>query len=233
MTLTLYGWASHLILLTLSVHIAVRTPKVLLLLVWPLPRSLATTSGISVDFFSSPYLDVSVQAVPYVYLCVQYTLTDLHLPGCPIRISPDIAPAYGSPRLFAVNHVLLRLPVPRHSPCALCSLTFLSSPRLFQSRLLCDPLKRFFWVISLVENVILLPFSISKILWLFKTVVTVSYLSFVFHYFVQFSRCDSSEFLEFRFQYLNCCLNTEIYLQKIGGLKWTRTIDLPLIRRTL
>ena len=36
--------------------------------VWPLPRSLATTSGISVDFSSSPYLDVSVQAVPHVHL---------------------------------------------------------------------------------------------------------------------------------------------------------------------
>ena len=36
--------------------------------VWPLPRSLATTSGISVDVFSSPYLDVSVQAVPYLHL---------------------------------------------------------------------------------------------------------------------------------------------------------------------
>ena len=92
--------------------------------VWPLPRSLATTYGISVDFFSSPYLDVSVQAVPYIYLCVQYMLTDLHLPGCPIRKSPDIASAYDSPRLIAVNHVLLQLPVPRHSPCALCSLTF-------------------------------------------------------------------------------------------------------------
>ena len=37
-------------------------------LVCPLPRSLATTSGISVDFSSSPYLDVSVQAVPHVRL---------------------------------------------------------------------------------------------------------------------------------------------------------------------
>ena len=36
--------------------------------VWPLPRSLATTCGISVDVFSSPYLDVSVQAVPHVHL---------------------------------------------------------------------------------------------------------------------------------------------------------------------
>jgi hypothetical protein len=36
--------------------------------VWPLPRSLATTSGISVDFSSSPYLDVSVRAVPHIRL---------------------------------------------------------------------------------------------------------------------------------------------------------------------
>ena len=37
-------------------------------LVCPLPRSLATTSGISVDFSSSSYLDVSVQTVPHVHL---------------------------------------------------------------------------------------------------------------------------------------------------------------------
>ena len=36
--------------------------------VWPLPRSLATTCGISVDFSSSSYLDVSVQTVPRVRL---------------------------------------------------------------------------------------------------------------------------------------------------------------------
>ena len=44
------------------------TPKILLPSVWPSPRSLATTSGISVDVFSSPYLDVSVQAVPLIWL---------------------------------------------------------------------------------------------------------------------------------------------------------------------
>ena len=36
--------------------------------VCPLPRSLATTCGISVDVSSSPYLDVSVQAVPFLRL---------------------------------------------------------------------------------------------------------------------------------------------------------------------
>jgi hypothetical protein len=44
--------------------LAVHTPKILLFSVWPLPLSLATTRGISFDFSSSPYLDVSVQAVP-------------------------------------------------------------------------------------------------------------------------------------------------------------------------
>ena len=44
------------------------TPHTLLHAVWPLPLSLATTYGISVDFSSSPYLDVSVQAVPRVRL---------------------------------------------------------------------------------------------------------------------------------------------------------------------
>ena len=75
MTITFYGSFSHRILLAAAVTYAVRTPKELLLSVWPLPRSLATTYGISVDVFSSPYLDVSVQAVPSVYLCIQYTVT--------------------------------------------------------------------------------------------------------------------------------------------------------------
>ena len=97
-TLTLFRWPSHAILLSLNLHVAVRTPEVLLPPVWPLPRSLATTSGISVDFSSSPYLDVSVQAVPLVYLCIQYTMTG--------HDSSRIAP-FGNLRLNA--H--LRLPV--------------------------------------------------------------------------------------------------------------------------
>lgn len=82
---------------------------------------------------------------------IHHRLTDLHLPGCPIRISPDISLAYSSPRLFAVNHVLLRLPVPRHSPCALCSLTF-SSLRL-QSLLSVESLPRpYNWQFTLVPS---------------------------------------------------------------------------------
>ena len=75
---------SHTLRLDLQIHVAVRTPKELLLSVWPLPRSLATTSGISVDFSSSPYLDVSVQVVPLAYLWIRYTMTELEL----CRIAP-------------------------------------------------------------------------------------------------------------------------------------------------
>ena len=66
--LTLSDWASHPIRLQLRLPCAVRTPWVFLPTVWPLPGSLATTSGISFDFSSSAYLDVSVRRVPFPYL---------------------------------------------------------------------------------------------------------------------------------------------------------------------
>ena len=67
-TFTLFGMPSHTFLLSYPMRYAVRTPEELLPPVWPLSISLATTLEISVDFFSSPYLDVSVQAVPLAYL---------------------------------------------------------------------------------------------------------------------------------------------------------------------
>ena len=58
--------------------------------VWPLPRSLATTYGISVDVSSSPYLDVSVQAVPHVHL-----FDSMHAAWIlSMRVSP-----FGNPRI--------------------------------------------------------------------------------------------------------------------------------------
>ena len=101
------------------------TPKELLLSVWPLSLSLATTQEISVDFSSSPYLDVSVQAVSLIYLCIQYMIAEVCSAGL---LHSDICGSkrtYRSPQLIAVNHVLLRLPMPRHSPCALFSFTIL------------------------------------------------------------------------------------------------------------
>ena len=68
-TLTLCGRLSHAVQLDTSDHDASPNPENPEgLSVWPPPRSLATTCGISVDVFSCPYLDVSVQGVPFVRL---------------------------------------------------------------------------------------------------------------------------------------------------------------------
>ena len=122
-TITLCGGPSHALLLGSNIHFAVLTPAIFLQPVWPLPRSLATTCGISVDFFSSPYLDVSVQAVPDVWLWIHHTTTEVfsaRFPHSDISGSMDIC---SSPKLFAAYHVFHRLLVPRHPPCALYSLT--------------------------------------------------------------------------------------------------------------
>ena len=60
------------------------------------PISLAATFGISVDFFSCSYLDVSVRRVRFACLCIQHAMT---LAG---RVSP-----FGHLRINA------RLPAPR------------------------------------------------------------------------------------------------------------------------
>ena len=54
---------------------------------WPGPRSLATTSGVSVDVLSSGYLDVSVRRVRLLHLCIQFRITLRW--GFPIRKSTD------------------------------------------------------------------------------------------------------------------------------------------------
>ena len=66
--LTLYDRPSHAVPLDTSDLDASPYPEDLRPSVWPPPRSLATTCGISVDVFSCPYLDVSVQGVPLVRL---------------------------------------------------------------------------------------------------------------------------------------------------------------------
>ena len=105
-----------------------------------------------------------------------------------------------SPQLFAAYRVLLRLPMPRHSPCALISLTF--------------------------QNYVL-NFSLA---------------------ILQFSRLNN--FLILSFFFLICFLVSLFNFQGSGpatllldirtlealrfyGHKWTRTIDLTLIRRAL
>ena len=100
-------------------HVCSPLPRGACTTVWALPISLAATLGIDVSFSSSPYLDVSVQAVPLHKLWIHLWIHEVFSCGFPhsdISGSLDIC---SSPKLFAACHVLHRLSVPRHPPCAL------------------------------------------------------------------------------------------------------------------
>ena len=81
-----------------------------------------------VVFSSSGYLDVSVHRVPFHTLWIGVWIHEVFSCGFPhsdICGSMDIC---SSPQLFAAYHVFRRLLVPRHPPCALSCLTFLTVP---------------------------------------------------------------------------------------------------------
>ena len=82
--------------------------------VWATSISLAATLEIDVSFFSSSYLDVSVQRVCPPYGVI--VLLTIGLPHSEIHGSNLVCK---SPRLFAAYHVLRRLQEPRHPPYAL------------------------------------------------------------------------------------------------------------------
>ena len=79
-----------------------------------MPRSLATTRGITFVLFSYRYLDVSVPCVclPYGMICLQHTgLTHSEI------FASTVICTYT--KLIAAYHVLHRLWEPRHPPYAL------------------------------------------------------------------------------------------------------------------
>ena len=59
--------------------------------VWALPRSFATTKGISVDYFSSGYLDVSVPLLTSPTLRVRVGVSDIWSEGFPHSGIPGYA----------------------------------------------------------------------------------------------------------------------------------------------
>ena len=125
---TLFGRLSQNLSIKLTESIPRSEPRDARIPVWALPFSLAATLEIEFSFFSSPYLDVSVQAVPDVWLWIHHTTTEVfsaRFPHSDISGSMDIC---SSPKLFAAYHVFHRLLVPRHPPCALYSLTNRFSP---------------------------------------------------------------------------------------------------------
>ena len=73
-------------------------------MVWAAPISLATTLGITLVFFSSGYLDVSVHRVR-----LPDGMTGLQPAGLPHSDICGSQLMCNSPQLFAAYHVLLRL----------------------------------------------------------------------------------------------------------------------------
>ena len=93
-------------------------------MVWPLSISLAATLEIDFSFSSSGYLDVSVHRVPFHTLWIGVWIPGVYPGGFPHSDTCGSMDICSSPQLFAAYHVLHRLLVPRHPPCALSCLTF-------------------------------------------------------------------------------------------------------------
>ena len=125
LTISPTGFSPSLIRFPKSVRLSLRSafcspqPRGARTTVWALSVSLAATLEIEFSFFSSGYLDVSVPPVPFHTLWIRVWMPEVCSGGFPhsdISGSVDIC---SSPKLFAAYHVLHRLSVPRHPPCAL------------------------------------------------------------------------------------------------------------------
>ena len=99
------------------------------------PISLATTLGISVDFFSCSYLDVSVRRVRFAYLCIQYAMT---LAG---RVS-----SFGHLRIKA------RLPAPRSLSQATASFIACNRQGIHHVHLVACPYNVDLWDIAIPKT---------------------------------------------------------------------------------
>ena len=140
----------------------------------------------------------------YTYF-IQYMILDLQSSGL---LHSDICGsilACNSPQLFAAYHVLLRLPMPRHSPCALLSLT------IFSNSLLCSISHAFedFFVVFFLTSQPTFVVCFRKIFYFLFSSCIFTLLYSVFKVLLG----------------MTCSF--------LGGHKWTRTTDLTLIRRAL
>ena len=189
-----------------------------------------------VDFFSSAYLDVSLRQVPLVNLLIQLTIHDSSSWWFPNSEIPGSMLIYSSPRLIAVSHVLLRLLMPRHSPYALFRLNFLN--RSLRSIMRCPSSQIIVTVcyspyFAFLAKFVVINYTITerpsdffRHTFLFQGIKKWSFLiicSFLF-LFIRFSMNCEAFFYELLLQQrFNRCSRP----------KWTRTIDLTLIRRAL
>ena len=127
----------------------------------------------------------------YAYF-VQRRMTGYCPAGLPHSDIPGSMDICSSPRLFAACHVLLRLLMPRHSPCALSSLTYrcshsdLSENSWFSLRIM-QALQRSKLYVTLH------PFECCSTINLLRRVSPhdASLLPYLLCHIVQFSRCRS------------------------------------------
>ena len=163
----------------------------------------------------------------YTYL-IQCTLTEYCSAGFPHSEILGSKLMCSSPRLIAACHVLHRLLMPRHSPCALISLTF--SNRMIY----------FAWFsIRIMQASVWLHCSFVTLLNFLKSpqkfvlcYLSVACSQFLACFTVQFSRCRFSVLFQDQIETL-LSNRFDLNLKFSGGPKWTRTTDLTIISRAL
>ena len=139
--------------------------------------------------------------------------------------------AYNSPLLIAVNHVLLRLSMPRHSLCALLCFTICSfgSSQNFRVQLFVVFFYPTFWLFTFMSLFLLTRSFHLHLLSLFC--FQAALFSVLFQEQISTDDLFSSTDI--------CSCKQDICFLSLGnplvsgGHKWTRTIDLTLIRRAL
>ena len=125
----------------------------------------------------------------YTYL-IQCTLTEYCSAGFPHSEISGSTAICASPKLIAACHVLHRLLMPRHSPCALYSLTLRDILVLLLE--LCRQSTGYFRKIVIVTH-IFSDVPQLKFTTFSTSVETFCCLAFItFQYIVQFSRCSVS-----------------------------------------
>ena len=139
-------------------------------------------------------------------------------------VTPGSLPAYGSPRHFAVSRDLLRLPMPRHSLCALCSLTLLYAcfSNFFELLEIAVFYPNFFEYLTLISSLLFFHCSVFKIPCSNTQCLNVK------------THCRTAVLPAASRHRSSCFLPSRSVRRDLtGGHKWTRTTDLTLIRRAL
>ena len=161
----------------------------------------------------------------YAYL-IQRRMTGYCPAGLPHSEIPGSMDICSSPRLIAACHVLRRLLMPRHSPCALSSLTL--SP--LSQRLVREFLVLFENYAGLQRSklyVTLHPFGCCSTINLLRHVFphNASLLPYLLCHIVQFSRCRSSKETSLHLLRLSAKLApfrsfSFSHFKHVVGLKW-------------